>query len=1591
MMRRFRWVGSVLVVGFLTTSARDARVAPVDPATRGLDVFVHAADAAAAGGHLTLDLAALGYVTPTDARPVGGASFEVGWNPERLGEGERAPENARVRGDAEGHARVRIAVPDGPPADLELLVAATVGKHQRTRALTVHRRARASVRLMVSETKVVPGGAVFAWITARSAGTTLPLANERVALALDEGPYRRASTVVVTDAAGVAGARIPIPVEDDPRIGWTLSARLASNHEVADTVDLQLRDETPGAPRAVATFHEPSLQPGDTGHWTVTVRDAMDRPLERHPVHVWIGKRGETAPEGAAWTREARKFVTDATGAIHGEAKAPTLVKGGVSELFLTAKATVEGDALEATAAVDVRAPAASVSLVPEANALVPGLEQRVFLRIEGDDGAGLAGHFTLSGDGLRADVHTNARGEAEFTWRVPDGIGAARAQGPCAGDVAATVVLQSGADRPVEACVPVDRDAEAIVRVEPPVARTGERVRLAVDTRAHGRGGREGPSGYSVVLRDANGQGAQSAWLAARPGASTTLVLERGGPGLWSATAAGPRVGKRALVATGPLLVAPAVLPRVTARVVGGRAVPGGTVEVEATLDDGAGKPLRGSVSAALVDARGGGDLTPLVEFDTRRALCQQVHVAEERCSELLDGGAGRDADAFRRAAIADRPSVTLPMLDPQALAADELQKAFESVLHSLEGAVLEATADPGKLRDVRRKGPGGWQFNPELFTLVTAAMAPPPVTPGGEPIALGDLLAVDPQVTFDAVARRVTRLKLFRVLAAVRKFKHAHANDRGEPVWRDPNAVLRRLTRGSTLSEDALLDPWGGTIAFARTTTRPPPFLDVLPGYALRAPGPDGVLGTADDVTGPFERVLRSKSPYAVAVQEDRLVDAQFDVEVGEATVGAWEDLFNELTGTTLGNGIGLGSIGTIGHGSGSGGMRGTTRGGAIRTGAAPMPHGATFWLAPRRTGSDGKVRFEVPLGSVPTTWRIGIVADADAGPMATTTVDVTASLPLSVRADTGAYLVAGDVVEARVDVRNDTAAARVVRLTTQADGAGSLAGAPPKPLTVPARGTAAAFVRVRADRAGTGRLTVRAESAGVPTDTLTHPFLVRPQGERVTKARATWVTRDQTLSLELGAGERAEGSPRLVLERGLARTLSGTLHALEPNHLATAHGALLAAETARRIERFAAAQGLNDLAREAKAIRAGASARYTTLAVKSDPATAFLDARARAFFPTEGSASARRSSPDRSEEPACPAALPSLYGATLALESAPPRAEAPWVACWDQAVADAIATVQRSDDTVAIARAVLALADDPQRSAVTAALAGKLRARVASTANGEVTLPADARAREARVLVRAALLRATDPSDVDDAPRGRSSHPSRPSRATLAAWLDVERDAGGGFGSPLASRAAVAALLGADLASAGPSAVIVDDGARTIRLELGPSGRVEIPLGSAKPRVRVDGAPVLARLEQPALRAFTHPPVDTDAPLAIDVTWPKSPEAGAVDLLTVTLRKTVPHVATADVRVPLPAGATLARPQAGVTQLGGVLVLQRDLRTTEEDVFQLPIRFGLRGQLWAPEASARATSGESARAIAPARPIAVGATPTSASAGR
>ncbi|APR76270.1 Large extracellular alpha-helical protein [Minicystis rosea] len=1560
-------------------------------------MFLHAPDAAAPGARVPLQIEAFGFPTAITLAPLAGATVEAAWDPEHLGPGvTSAPPAVRAITDGSGRAHLDVPVPEGDERSLVLLVGLRSGGHERTRTIHVRRGAAHSVGLHVADTRVVPGSSVSAWVLVNRAETGTPAAGTKVDLALLEGGLPRFTTQLVTDAAGTAMARVPIPEADEPSWSWTLRARSLIAGDAGSgegTVKLVPREETPGKPRLFAGFDGDAILAGDKAPFTLRARDANDLPIAGLPVRYWVGPKGTEPPKDADWERLTKLATTNAEGEVHASTDAPSLVVAGVgTTLRLVAKTEVEGHALAQTTTVSVGVPTSTATLSPEAGVIVPGVEQRLLLRVRDGHARPVAATFSIEGDGLASTVTTDAEGEAEVTWRPPVDVGAQRQVGPCAGGVAAAVTVRPQGEvaalkprrDPFELCLSVDREASAIVRVDRPIARAGDRVRVrvleapAIDAKGRAIKPEDGPKrAWSVVLRSSKGEQAASAWIEDGEKGGD-IEIPPGEPGAWTISAAAPSAHRAAPVAVGAIVVTPRVLPLLSARTSGGRAAPGGAVDVDVDLTDEKRRGLPGTVAAVVVDLHGGGSTWGIEMLDARRSICRDFGVWYERCDRFVEGDPA--LDALRRGVLGEAGRrTTAPTSDPGGSARAELVKTFGEVLRSLEGAVYEATQSADRLRDARRRGPHGYVWNPELMTLVTAAMDPPPRTPGGELLGLSDLMSVDAQVTFDNVARRVTRLKLFRVLAAVRTWRHEQQLDPDEPVFRDPNALLRKLVRDGRISEDLILDPWGGTLRFVPAHGPGLPFISAIRGFELHSPGPDGVSGNGDDVKDPFERVLKSGTPYAKAAQEDRLVDARFDMEVGEATVAAWQHLLEELTGTALGRGQELGLTGTGEGGGGMGYGSGHGRLGGVGRGSSALTSGVYWWSPPVRTDDKGHVRFHVPLGDAETTWRIALVGVPDGARQATTHVDVPVALPLSARVDTGAAWVEGDRVEAAVTVRNRSDKPVRAALAITASGVARLVDGKDASRTadVPAGGAAVVRVPVEAGSAGAASLAVTVRAPDLPDDTVRHTWQVAPAGEPMDLTRAQWIDGRGTLAVPVaGAAEgdkpavaamRLVGTPRLVIERGIARPLAAALEAMNPDRLPSRAALLDAVETGVRVQRWAIAQGGDDapLAVRAAEITRRARGRLAAFGAQGGTSDWLVKHRLRVWVPPEKG--------ETRERPSCPPAAGQRDDDLTTLESEPPPESGAALSCWDALASSAMDQVNVVGDPVLLARAFLAVADRPHRAALAATLIDRLREKIALRPSGAVTLPeAQAKTRAARAFVYAALLQGA-----------RLGKPSAAPADRLMAWVAVQRDADGGYGSAAATRAVVRALLAAAPANEGPSHVLVKFGATRTEVEVPASARIEVPLDAQATAVdlEVQGPGVLARLERPVVRPWSRPPEAPESPLAVDVAWPTEARAGTSGVVSVSVRHNRGRATSVDLRLPLPPGVTLAESVADVRQVQGTILARRALDPSGLPVeIILPVRFGLAGRVTVPEARAVVAHDEAPRALAPARPLVI-----------
>lgn len=1573
---------------------------------RGLDLFVHVPASVPGGAVLPIDVQALGFPTAAEVAPLGGAALEATWDPESLIDPTKkdeppatAPSPVRATADADGRATLLLPVPKGREKSLVLLVSVKTTDRERVREITVQRTAPEQLDLFVSDPRVVPGSEVVAWALWTSKDRSRPVANEPVEIVLTQGGVIRFRRTTKTDAAGAAMARVPIPRDDEPGAQWLLTARAASRPKfetdvLTQSVPLSAREEIPGRPTLWLAFDEGRVVAGGKARYRIRLRDASSEGIASHSVWVWSGPKGTQAPtDDDAFKKAAQRLVTDGAGEIVSEVVAPSTIALKGTEIHVEARTVIEGLPRTMQASIDVGQRRGYAHLTPEAGEIVPNIEQKLVVSLWGDDDKPIVGTFTAKGDGLDATFSTNEHGEAEVSWRAPKGIGAARSTGPCPGSVAAQVTLRakdasSGAASSfggaltdtsgMSLCVPVRRDSTALVRPDKLVVREGQSFSVTVV-------GAE-KKAASLVLTQSSGARSVAQWVA-DAGQPHTLTVPKGATGTLTVHAAITNGNGPTEVVSTAILVLPAELPNVTGKISGGRAAPGGKVTLVAALTGEGGKPLQGSIAAVVIDKLGGGSFGPLGSMDTRKSLCREVGAHPDRCERALLGGV--EMDPLRRENLRAQPPLE-PRSDPAANAKSHMDDTFASVVRSLEGAVYEASRTPETLPDVRRKEKGKYVFNPELMTLVTDAMSTQPLTPGGEPVSLADLIAMDRQITYDNVARRIVRLKIFDVLSALRDARSGIDPD--EPILAEPNVLLRKLVRDGSVGEPNLLDPWGGQLSFFKTPGEYIPFVSVRRGWELRSAGPDGKMGTGDDVKSPFERVLDSGSPYARAMDEDIVVDARYDMRVSDSTVSSWSETLLRATGTALGGeggggrgeGIGLGSISTSGRGSGSGHGSGRV--------STSIAKGVAFVSAPVRTDAQGRVTIEIPLGDIETTWQVAIVGLPDAGRPAMSTLDVPVTVPLSSKVNAGATWTDGDRGEVALQVRNRSDADANVLLEIASRGAFVLAPKDAKKtVRVAKRGVATVRVPVTAKGSGAGYLDVRTSAIGLPEDVLTHRVEVRPNGELLRIARTTWVSDEHDLGPALNRPPFVSmGKAELIVTRGERAALESALVSLSPETSSNIDelAEIAAAASALRLHFVAIEGDGSKLAAQSREVGRTATAKLASLVAPSHMLSfSWLGRVAHAGFVERGESLA--------QIPECPTEKPAFSAPTYAAAfDAEPAPDGGGVRdCWTTFVAKGTNELM-SAPAGALARAVLAFAKRPHRSSELKTLSKRLIDKTELDEEGNISTSV-ATTRADRALVYAALLVSSDPT----------KEPAK--RARLLRWLLVQRDTRGSFGSAAATHGAIQAIVRESSYMAGPA------GSITVHVDFGEAGEREIVLGpnqhasvgvpttADEVTVRPEGgAGVMARVERTFLRPYAVAPQPGDSPAKLDIEWPSAPECtddqrkksacpkrleqGHVGNMRVTVALAGERAgeqagpSPVDVRIPLPPGVSLADATPGVRQLQGALHLRAEV--AGEYVLTIPLRFSLAGRFTAREATAQLREYEADAAIARARAVTV-----------
>lgn len=890
------WI--VLAITLLAPSAGLAQTTTRRPIpageVTGLELGLEGATSVARGGTLRWFFTLYEVVGQDRLRPARGGRLRVlaSFRPDEA--------IAELTTDARGRATVEVPVP-ADEYGFHLIVQASSGPVSRDFDTSIETTDPGRVELVADRTAVQPGE------TATFVGRALTLPSGRPAAG-------RHVTISVTDQdgrslepdrdveTGPSGAFVATFTAPASVTALRCSATIDDVGSASAAVDVARR----AAPRMVvrAVPRERLVAPGARVLVDVTVRRGDGRPVR--------GAIVRTPNVPSADARETREVRTDASGRALLAWVAPRVVAEPVTDL--TEAVSVERAGLGSARtdfAVRVAREPYLLGVSVEGGALMPGLPSRLYVRVTRSDGAAARDTPVHLESPLLGtlDARTNDDGVAVFDERPVVGPGL-EGRDRCGGTTASSLVVTMGDDLDdprSKRCVPIDPDGTVRVRPGRPVAASGAALDLELFVSA-----RAARAPIEIALLQVDEASSRLVPVARH-------IVEQPGATRRASIDLPPDLAGEVLVRARPL-AGPAL-----------EAARGGTAMVwvtpgarlSASVRAGSDRDAQLSLSAPRERVEGAVLVVPADEADALAARLRESMIppfgqllGEDPNAQgpLVEGWLAartprdeaaptvlRDGGAVVMPAPDDPPSLGV-LRDPVRARARFVRGRLALVIRTLEARLEEAT--PDRVGDVGVRGPGGWSFNREALNAVVGAhllRGGAPMTLGGAPLTLEDLERIDGSVTFDAMARRVTRKRLLALLVRLRDF----VRDRDLDLWQqgnDPDPWLDLLDSDDDETPEAsLFDGWGQRMAIRRAPGGRARFTFLAPlppGFELVSAGPDGRFGTGDDVVDPFARAVPSGSAYAEAVGEDALMSRLNRVEVSQATIQAVASLFEVET---------------------------------------------------------------------------------------------------------------------------------------------------------------------------------------------------------------------------------------------------------------------------------------------------------------------------------------------------------------------------------------------------------------------------------------------------------------------------------------------------------------------------------------------------------------------------------------------------------------------------------------------------------------------------------------------------------------------
>lgn len=830
----------------------------------------------------------------------------------------------------------------GPEAREPLVLELTVRDDgsERSFEFPVHLRSALNVVARLDRRLYEPGEPVHAWVLVRDARSERPMAGERVTFTPRSAALGGGPRTATTGVDGVASATFQLP---DDALEGPLALDVELDGELR-VLGARIGERTYARLLADARLEPGLVTPGGSFVVEVRVTTPSGAPVPGAAVAVRVERGAE------------HSGVTDQDGVARVSATAPAYMDGDARSVPVVCEARHPAlGSASAHAVLHLGVPlAASIHATSRLGAgLVPEIDDVVFL-VTTD----AAGHPLAEGTeidvrgpavvGGRATVRTDAAGIAEVPVRVPAGTWAPGSDESGRRTTRLVARIHGPLERSARLDVPVQTEAEVLPFVRTPLAAPGARIEVDIYRRASALRRTlvveliDDASDILVVRRVPPGQTSLALDL---PPDRVGLLSVRVRPERGDESAEGQGVFDRVLVVPArPGFVTvtteqPRYLVGELARVAieAGAAPPGVRAFAALMVRDLAAHDGEAPFRAFFLGRRfeqavlSAGAATPTELRTVRLALAAQAHdePPPARVPPLVDAMGLRVEEVFGGETRND------VLRDPHPLAREFERRGVAEAMRAAEQLLSEAL-DNGALDEVTTgRGPAR-RFVDDLLTDLGAE------TLGGAPLTVAHLEASDPSFRYEAVARRVARMRWVRLASALARYLDPGdgASVEARMAAREPyERWLPRLVERGFVEANALRDPWGGQFQLVRSSRASFPMSPLSRGVELVSPGPDGRIGTRDDFKDPFERVVPAGTPYAVASGEDALMRKLALLSAYERTVvalaEAYERIAAEMTEEEIGDvvrarvsegalgelGGGGMSIGTVGHGGGSG----------------------------------------------------------------------------------------------------------------------------------------------------------------------------------------------------------------------------------------------------------------------------------------------------------------------------------------------------------------------------------------------------------------------------------------------------------------------------------------------------------------------------------------------------------------------------------------------------------------------------------------------------------------------------------------------